>query len=115
MTPHMFATGLGAVAWLVLAVGCKSSVQPLPTVEGTIVEVTSDPLMILVEPAPNQCGYWFLVDSRTEIRIKTSGDSTLPADSDRLRVGVMVSAWADGDLLLSCPERGRAERVIVES
>ncbi len=117
MTTHMFATGLPrAVACLVLAVGCKSSLQPSPTVEGTIVEVTSDPLAILVEePAPNPCGVWFLVDSRTEIRIRTSGDSTSPADSDRLRVGVMVSAFADGDMQLGCPARGRAERVIVES
>ena len=110
----MFATAR-AVACLVLAVGCTSSLGPTPTAQGTIVEVTSDPLMILVEPVPNQCGYWFLVDSRTEIRIKTSGDSTLPADSDRLRVGVMVSAWADGDMILTCPGQGRAELVIVES
>lgn len=117
MTKHMFATGLtGAVVCLVLAVGCKSSVEPVPSVEGTIVEVTSDPLLILVKPGPNHCGAWFLVDSRTEIRIKTTGDfPTLPADSDRLRVGVMVSAFADGDMVLSCPARGRAERVIVES
>ncbi len=117
MTTHMFATGLpGAVACLVLAVGCNS-VGPVPTVEGTIVEVTSDPLLILVKPSPNQCGAWFLVDSRTEIRIKTSGDfiPTLPADSDRLRVGVMVSAWADGDMILTCPGKGRAERVVIES
>jgi hypothetical protein len=116
MTTHTFATGLpGAVACLVLAVGCTSSLGPVPTVEGTIVEVTSDPLRILVEPARGRCGAWFLVDSRTEIRIKTSGDATSPADSDRLRVGVMASAWADGDMIWTCPGKGRAERVIIES
>ena len=115
MTTHMFATGLGAVACLVLAIGCTSSVEPVPTKEGTIVEVTSDPLRILVEPARGRCGTWFLVDSRTEIRIKTSGDATSPADSDRLRVGVMVSAWADGQVVFSCPGSARAERVIIES
>ena len=113
----MFATGLpGAVACLVLAVGCTSSLGPVPDVEGTIVEVTSDPLMILVEPSPRQCGYLFLVDSRTEIRVRTSGDSTSPADSDKLRVGVKVGVWGDGeDLFLGCPVSGRAELVIVES
>ena len=117
MTTHTFATWLpGAVACLLLAVGCKSSLGPVPTVEGTIVEVTSsDTLRILVEPARGRCGTWFLVDSRTEIRIKTSGDATSPADSDRLRVGVMVSAWADGFMVWTCPGRARAERVIIES
>ncbi len=117
MTKHTFATWLpGAVACLVLAVGCNS-VGPVPSVEGTIVEVTSDPLLILVKPSPSHCGAWALVDSRTEIRIKTSGDfPTLPADSDRLRVGVMVSVWGDDELFqLSCPGEGRADRVIIES
>ena len=117
MTTHMFATGLpGAVACLVLAVGCNS-LGPTPTVQGTIVEVTSDPLLILVKPSPSHCGAWALVDSRTEIRIKTPGQfPTLPADPDRLRVGVMVSVWGDGELFqASCPGEGRADHVIIES
>ena len=109
----MFATAR-AVACLVLAVGCTSSLGPVPTVEGTIVEVTSDPLLILVKPSPNHCGAWVLVDSRTEIRIK-SDFRTLPADSDRLRVGVMVSVWGDDELFqASCPGEGRAAYVIIE-
>jgi hypothetical protein len=103
-----------ALVCLVLAAGCRSPMNVSPTVEGTVVQLTSDPLMILVERAPDQCGYWFLVDSRSEIRLATSPSVTVAADSDRLGVGVEVRVWADGDMLLSCPARGRAERVIVE-
>ena len=114
MTTHTLATAAPyALACLVLAASCTSPVNVSPTVEGAIVEVTSDPLQILVQPATSECGVWFVVDSRTEIRIK-SADSTLPAGFDELRVGVRVRAWADGDMQLSCPAWGRAERVIVE-
>lgn len=111
MRDHMLATALA-----VLALGsCGSPVDVPLIVEGPIDEVEADPPMILVKPASDECGYWFLVDSRTDITITTpsSSASTSPGDSDELRVGVTVRAWADGDVQLSCPAFGRARRVVV--
>ena len=124
MTTRMLATAATcALVCLVLAAGCTSPVDlGPPTIEGLIIEVRSDnplaPLEILVaESPPDPCpGVWFGVDSRTEIRITNAtgvSGSTFLADSDELRVGVRVRAWADGDMLLTCPAVARAERVIV--
>jgi hypothetical protein len=102
-----------AFVCVVFTANCSSPMNASPTVEGVIAQVTHDPLMILVQHASQQCGYWFLVDADTEIRVSTSTVATGAGDSDELRVGVRVSAWADGDMVMTCPASGRAERVIV--
>jgi hypothetical protein len=106
------------VPWVVLCIGlglsCRSPVASMPTVTGVIEELRQDPLMILVRAPSAQCGTWFSVDSRTEIRVATSTGSTRVAHSDDLSVGVRVSAWADGDYLLSCPGQARAQRVVID-
>src|SRR5262245_2300082 len=69
-----------AVTSLLLIVGCSSPVEATLAVEGPIVEMTFDPrLIILVQAAPNVCGYKFLVDSRTKI---FRAGSILTADTD---------------------------------
>jgi hypothetical protein len=114
MRMRMAPALVSALACLVINVGCDSPVEVRPpTVEGTIVELRSSPLTILVKPGPNQCGYELGLDSETEIRRVTANESTVAATADELRVGLRVRAWADGQPLLSCPAMGRAERVII--
>lgn len=105
---------IGWVVGLLLLIGCQSPVDIRPTVVGTITQVRTNPLMILIEEdGPQPCGYWFGVDSLTVVQVRDSTGATRTAGTSALQVGVKVSAWADGDMLLSCPAIGRAASVLV--
>jgi hypothetical protein len=104
----------GCVVGMLLLIACQSSVDTPPTVVGTITQVQTDPFMILIEEnGPQPCGYRFRVDSTTVVRVTDSTGATRVAGTSDLRVGVKVSAWADGDMLLSCPAIGRAAIVLI--
>lgn len=102
------------VVSVLLTVGCGSPVSPPPVVEGTIVETASEPHMILVEGQPTACGYWFVVDTDTELVVTTPSGSTTTADRAALHIGASVRVWAAGDMVLTCPAKGRADRIVVE-
>jgi len=102
-----FALGLG----LTLAISCSSPVDMQPTVEGTISQLATDPITILVDPDSSGCGYLLLVDSETRVETTTVGGRVTVANSSVLQVGRAVRVWADGAMLLGCPARGRAMRV----
>ena len=102
-----------ALTAVVCLTSCESTTEPDPVTEGPIVEVRSNPLTILVEPEVPDCGYWFLVDSGTDVRRLVTGNSTTPASATDLRVGERVRVWSSGDLLLTCPGEGRADRVLI--
>ena len=94
---------------------CRSPSEPTPIVDGVITEMTANPLRILVKSPAQECGYRLLVDSETEIQVRTGTGAPYRSDSTQLKVGAAVIAWADGDLLLICPALGRAERVVVRN
>jgi hypothetical protein len=112
MSRHVLA---GLVVAVILLAGCRSPTDVSPTVVGQIVQTAADPFMILVEPGPGQCGSWFVVDSGSEIRMSNATSSTVPGDAADLQVGVKVSVWPDGELILTCPARGRAHKRIGSS
>jgi hypothetical protein len=113
MLRHEWVATARVVGMLSL-IGCQSPVDVPPTVVGTITQVQTDPFGILIEEDPPEpCGYWFVVDSRTIVRVRVSTGATSRAGASDLQVGVRVSAWADGDMLLSCPAGGRAAKVLV--
>jgi hypothetical protein len=87
-----------ALTAVVCLTSCESTTEPDPVTEGPIVEVRSNPLTILVEPEVPDCGYWFLVDSGTDVRRLVTGNSTTPASATDLRVGerVRVCAYSGG-------------------
>jgi len=104
----------GWVVGMLLLIGCQSPVDIPPTVVGTITQVRTDPFMILIEEdGPQPCGYWLGVDSLTLVRVTGSTGAARTAGTSALQVGVKVSAWADGDMLLSCPAIGRAASVLI--
>lgn len=104
----------GWVVGMLSLIGCQSPVDVPPAVVGTIIQVQTDPFRILIEEdGPEPCGYWFAVDSRTIVRVSVSTGATSRAGASDLRVGVRVSAWADGEMLLSCPASGRAAKVLI--
>ena len=104
----------GWVVGMLMLIGCQSSVDVPPTVIGTITQVQTDPLIVLIEEnGPQPCGYRFRVDSSTVVRVTDSTGATRTAGTSDLQVGVKVSAWADGDMLLSCPAVGRAAKVLI--
>jgi hypothetical protein len=94
-------------------VGCSTPTDVPPFIVGTISEVQQEPFMILVMEASEVCGAWFSVDGNTSVRASSAGNSTSTVSRDALKVGMRVSVWADGDVLLSCPARGRAASVLI--
>ena len=121
---QLAASAPHVVVCLVIAASCSSPVDlGPPHTEGTITEVLSDqgpdfPIVFHVEDSPANydptCpGDWYSADSQTEISITTSTGSTLPADSDELRVGARAMVWQIGSADLDCQGVGRARRVIV--